>query len=99
MPAGPLPTALALGCIPHAEHIAVPYDDNGCDRAQPEEIDCICIHYPAPHRPGSLAVLGAAPPLLDPVILNGIPPAPPVAVPAREEPPDPPPPRLGRRYV
>ncbi len=97
MVAGPLPTALALGCIPHVEHVAGARDDNGCDRPQAEGIDYVCIHYPAPHLPGSLAVLGVAPPLLEPVTLIAMPPAPPVAVPAREEPPDTPPPRVDHR--
>jgi hypothetical protein len=91
--AGAMPVSLALGCIPHAAPAAAPCESGGCGEPDVADIGCICIHYPAPQAPGSLAVFDTAPALIAPVEMRGIVPAPPAAVPARGDPPNPPPPR------
>lgn len=91
--AGSMPYGLALACIPQAAPAAPPCDQGGCDEPEAPGIACICIHYPAPQAPGSLAVLGAAAPA---IALAAMPVAPlpaPAALPTRDDPPDPPPPR------
>lgn len=93
--AGAMPVALALGCIPAPA--VVPCDHGGCDDADDAAPACICIHYPAPQAPGSLAVFGAEPALILGAAVEPVPPAPPATMPAREDPPDPPPPRPGLR--
>ena len=95
--AGGMPLSLALGCIPRAAQAATPCDSGGCDVPDVPDAGTICIHYPAPHAPGSLAVFEIAPPIVVPVAISEIEPAPPTAVPARAEPPDPPPPRPALR--
>lgn len=95
--AGAMPGALSLGCIPAPA--AAPCDHGGCDDPDDAAPACICIHYPAPQAPGSLAVFGAEPaPILAAAAEPG-PPAPPAAMPARDDPPDPRPPRLDLRHA
>lgn len=91
--AGSMPLSLALGCIPRAAQAATPCEHGGCDGPEVPDAGCICIHYPAPHAPGSLAVFEIAPPIVAPIAISEIEPAPPVAIPARVDAPDPPPPR------
>lgn len=93
--AGAMPVALALGCIPAPA--AAPCDHGGCDDPDDAAPACICIHYPAPQAPGSLAVFGAEPTLILVAATDPGPPAPPAAMPARNDPPDPPPPRRSPR--
>lgn len=92
--AGGMPLSLALGCIPRAAQAAPPCDSGGCDVP---DAGSICIHYPAPHAPGSLAVFEIASPIVAPAAISEIETAPPTAFPARAESPDPPPPRPALR--
>lgn len=91
--AGGMPLSLALGCIPRAAEAAAPCEFGGCDEPEASDTDCICIHYPAPHAPGSLAVFEIPQPIVAPLAMSDIEPAPPAFVPARADAPDPPPPR------
>jgi hypothetical protein len=91
--AGAMPVSLALGCIPRAAPATVPCEHGGCEEPDVAENGCICIHYPSPQAPGSLAVFDTAPAPVVSAEMRGIVPAPPAAVPARGDPPDPPPPR------
>ncbi len=93
MIAGPVPVALALGCIPQAQAAASPCDGGGCEDPDGPSLGCICIHYPAPHAPGALAVFASAPPVIEGALVPPNLPAPPASVPARDDPPDPPSPR------
>ncbi len=97
MIAGAMPVALALGCITAAPPAAAPCEHGGCDDSDDPTLACICIHYLAPEARGSLAVCDAPPRLMTPAAIREISPAPPDAVPAREDPPEPPPPRSSRR--
>jgi hypothetical protein len=90
---GAMPVSLALGCIARAPPAAAPLDHGGCEEPNVADNGCACIHYPAPHAPGSLAVFDIAPALIAPAAMRGIVPAPSAAVPARGDPPNPPPPR------
>lgn len=90
--AGGVPLSLALGCIPAAEGAAAPCDHDGDDPHAPQS-GCICIHYPAPQAPGSLAIIDPAAALIAPATARESGPAPAAALPAREDPPEPPPPR------
>lgn len=87
-----LPVALALGCVTRAAPAALPCE-YGCDGPDAPAIECICIYYPAPHAPDSLAVLAAEPDRLASAAMPALAPAPPAALPARGDAPDPPPPR------
>ncbi|MFO0986195.1 MAG: hypothetical protein U1F37_02355 [Alphaproteobacteria bacterium] len=96
--AGGMPLSLALGCIPSAPAAApaaAPCEHGGCDEPESSDTGCVCIHYPAPHAPGSLAVFEIPQPIVAPLALSDIEPAPPAFVPARADAPDPPPPRSG----
>lgn len=97
--AGGMPVALALGCIQPVPPAASPCEHGGCQDPDDSALGCICIHYPAPQAPGSLAVFDAPPQLVMPAAMREIPPGPPAAMPAREDPPDPPPPRPSPRRI
>lgn len=88
---GSLPGGLALGCVTRA--VPAPCEHGGCDEPDAPVVECICIYYPTPQAPGSLAVLAAEPDRLASAAMPALAPAPPAAVPARDYAPDPPPPR------
>jgi hypothetical protein len=90
---GTVPLSLALECIPSAAQAAAPCQHGGCDAPETPDPGCICIHYPAPYAPGSLAVFDAAPPVFAPVEVRVLESAPPESTAAHAEPPEPPPPR------
>jgi hypothetical protein len=97
--AGTMPLALALDCIPQAAPAEAPCEHAGCDGPDDRGTGCVCIHYPAPHAPSSLAVFDALSGSTVRAEMRAVAVTPPETVAARSDPPDPPPPRSNPRFA